>query len=58
MPLSPEWMVGLCLVLAVVPRLLVRAGLVTPASLQEKQGYAIVGILAVTATITPPDPLS
>ena len=49
---------GICFQLPVVLTLLARAGLCTSEGLRDKQRYAIVGIFAVAAVLTPPDPLS
>jgi sec-independent protein translocase protein TatC len=35
-----------------------RAGLVSSAALKKKRRYAIVGVFAVAALMTPPDPFS
>jgi sec-independent protein translocase protein TatC len=49
---------GICFQLPVLLLLLVRAGLVTADGLAEKRKYAIVGIAAAAAILTPPDPIS
>ncbi len=49
---------GLCFQLPVVLTLLARAGIVTSASLRSARRFAIVGIFAVAAILTPPDALS
>jgi sec-independent protein translocase protein TatC len=49
---------GLCFQLPVVLSLLGMAGLVTSRMLRAGWRYAIVGVFAVAAVITPPDPIS
>src|SRR5690606_5989456 len=49
---------GLCFQLPVLLTLLARAGLASSAGLRAKRKYAIVGIFAIAAVLTPPDPVS
>jgi sec-independent protein translocase protein TatC len=49
---------GLCFQLPVLLSLLGRVGIVTSAQLRSMRRYAIVGIFAVAAVLTPPDPFS
>jgi len=49
---------GICFQLPVALTLLARAGLVTPAMLKKGRRYAILGITAVAAVLSPPDPFS
>ncbi|WP_295554989.1 twin-arginine translocase subunit TatC [uncultured Hyphomicrobium sp.] len=49
---------GLCFQLPVVLTLLARAGIVTSNTLRSGRRFAIVGIFAVAAVLTPPDALS
>lgn len=49
---------GLCFQLPVLLTLLARAGLATSKGLKAKRKYAIVGVFAVAAFLTPPDPIS
>ena len=49
---------GICFQLPVLLMLLVRAGIASAEGLAEKRKYAIVGIAAAAALLTPPDPIS
>lgn len=49
---------GVCFQLPVVLTLLARAGIITADQLREKRRWAIVGIFALAAVLTPPDPIS
>jgi sec-independent protein translocase protein TatC len=49
---------GVCFQLPVLLTLLARAGLATSQGLKDKRKYAIVGVFAVAAFLTPPDPIS
>jgi sec-independent protein translocase protein TatC len=49
---------GLCFQLPVLLSLLGRVGIVSSAQLRSVRRYAIVGIVAVCAVVTPPDPFS
>ena len=49
---------GLCFQLPVLLTLLARVGIVTSEGLRKKRPYAIVGVFAVCAVVTPPDPFS
>jgi sec-independent protein translocase protein TatC len=49
---------GLCFELPVLLTLLARVGIVSAAGLKSKRRYAIVGVFAVSAVVTPPDVFS
>lgn len=49
---------GICFQLPVVLLLLARAGIVTAEALKKGRRYAILGITAVAAVLSPPDPFS
>ena len=49
---------GLCFQLPVLLTLLGRVGILSSGGLREKRRYAIVGVFAVAAVLTPPDPVS
>ncbi|MFZ5932410.1 MAG: twin-arginine translocase subunit TatC [Pseudomonadota bacterium] len=49
---------GLCFQLPVLLTLLGRVGILSSGGLREKRRYAIVGVFAVAAVLTPPDPIS
>jgi sec-independent protein translocase protein TatC len=49
---------GICFQLPVILTLLARIELVNSKMLGKGRKYAVVGILAVAALLTPPDPLS
>jgi sec-independent protein translocase protein TatC len=49
---------GLCFQLPVVLTLLGMAGLISSATLMSSWRYAVVGVFAVAAVVTPPDPVS
>jgi sec-independent protein translocase protein TatC len=49
---------GVCFQLPVILTLIARAGMIDADALRQKRRWAIVGIFAVAAVLTPPDPLS
>jgi sec-independent protein translocase protein TatC len=49
---------GVCFQLPVILTLFARAGMIDGDALRQKRRWAIVGIFAVAAVLTPPDPIS
>ncbi len=49
---------GICFQLPIALTLLARAGLMSSETLRRKRRYAVVGVFAVAALMTPPDPFS
>lgn len=49
---------GVCFQLPIVLTLLARVGIVNSQMLKDKRRYALVGVFAVAAIMTPPDPFS
>lgn len=49
---------GICFQLPIILTLLARAGLMSSQTLKNKRRYAIVGVFAMAAIMTPPDPFS
>jgi sec-independent protein translocase protein TatC len=49
---------GVCFQLPVILTLVARAGMIDGDALRQKRRWAIVGIFAVAAVLTPPDPIS
>lgn len=49
---------GVCFQLPVILTLIARAGMIDGDALRQKRRWAIVGIFAVAAVLTPPDPIS
>ena len=49
---------GLCFQLPVALTLMARAGFVSASSLRKNRKYVIVGVFAIAALLTPPDPIS
>jgi len=49
---------GICFELPVVTTLMARTGMLTAQGMVDKRKFAIVGVFAVAAVFTPPDPIS
>lgn len=49
---------GICFQMPVLFSLLARAGIVSSEGLRKKRKYAVVGVFAMAAVLTPPDPIT